>query len=193
MSTNERIYGASLTPLSLFNAGYFTNSTENITLWTCHSHLQSHSHHTYNTNQVERQNNRQKPPQRTGPFLIKTWKFPCLRNGLWRRRARSRQLLRPVIWRHRPVPTEPATDGPFTGPSTATGPFRRVTGPVGTGLKATALTKPRLISLDHRTKHRWVNKFDPGRRRRIYDPAYMSKYKWKIRTDKFYKRNKQEF
>ena len=47
----------------------------------------------------------------------------------------SQSAVAPRQGRRRSVPTEPVADGPFTGPSTATGPFRLVTGPVGTGLK----------------------------------------------------------
>ena len=46
----------------------------------------------------------------------------------------SQSAVAPRQGRRRSVPTEPVADGPFTGPSTATGPFRLVTGPVGTGL-----------------------------------------------------------
>ena len=46
----------------------------------------------------------------------------------------SQSAVAPRQGRRRSVPTEPVADGPFTGPSTATGPFRLVTGPVGTCL-----------------------------------------------------------
>ena len=68
----------------------------------------------------------------------------------------SQSAVAPRQGRRRSVPTEPVADGPFTGPSTATGPFRLVTGPVGTGLlfgKCAALSalalNPRPASGEH--------------------------------------------
>ena len=54
----------------------------------------------------------------------------------------SQSAVAPRQGRRRSVPTEPVADGPFTGPSTATGPFRLVTGPVGTGLQSVTRAEP---------------------------------------------------